>query len=42
VKQLGTGESILRLDLGSKVPENDDGRRVGTDEDGADEELEVL
>ena len=41
VQQLGPGKAVLRLDLGRKVAQDNDGRHLGPDEDGADEELKV-
>lgn len=35
----GPGESVLALDLGTKVSEEDDGGLVGAKEEGANEEV---
>lgn len=41
VEELGASEAVLRLDLGAEVAEDDDGRLLLAEEDGADEELKV-
>ena len=42
VEQLGTRKAVLSLDLRCEMAEDDDGGCVGSNEDGADEELEML
>jgi len=42
MKQFWAGESILSLNLRREMPKDDNGRLIRSDQDGSDQQLEVI